>query len=138
MPPPTTEPEIAKVRAAIRSLHQSAPEAAALVERWVEAQEQRITVLQSEDPFRALVLALADAMSRSNALVDDVRTSILGKLVQAEVLREERRLIEVKAEAERTQTIRGVLSQPAVIALISVLSAVLTGIIALVKSVLEH
>ena len=103
-----------------------------------EAQEQRITVLQSEDPFRALVLALADAMSRSNALVDDVRTSILGKLVQAEVLREERRLIEAKAEAERTQTIRGGLSQPAVIALISVLSAVLTGIIALVKSVLEH
>jgi hypothetical protein len=76
-------------------------------------------------------------MSRSNTLVDDVRNSMLVPLARAEAAREERRLQETRTEAERVQTVRGVLSQPAVIAVIGVLSTVLTGIISLVQALLE-
>ena len=134
---PPVETDIARVRAIVRSLHRSSPEAATAIEEWIDLQEARIIVFQSDDPVKALVLALADSMSRSNTLVDDVRNSMLVPLARAEAAREERRLQETRTEAERVQTVRGVLSQPAVIAVIGVLSTVLTGIISLVQALLE-
>ena len=136
--PPTPEIDIARVRIALRTLHQAAPEAAGIVEHWVDLQETRMATLEHNDPFRALVMAMVDSMSRNSTLIEDVRHSVLVPLAQAEEAKEQRKLIEARNETERNTTLRGVLSQPTVVALVGVLSAVLTGLIALVQAYLEQ
>ena len=128
MADPTVTVDMAAVRTALRTVHIAAPESAAVLELAIECLEARVAVLQSADPFRALVLALAETMATSNALSRDIRGSILADLARAEADRESRLLIEARGAIERHNTARGVLTQPVALGVIGVVSTALTAL----------
>lgn len=110
--------DLVAVRTALRTLHSVAPEAASVVERAVDAQEARIAALSSADPFRALVLSLADTMAASNEGVRFLRAAGIEPLVRAEVdrrraavLMEERLLADTQITLARESARSSVLSK---------------------------
>lgn len=128
MAEPIVTIDMVAVRSALRSIHAALPEAGAVVERAIDSLESRIAVLQSADPFRALVLSMAETMAASNALGRDIRASILSDLASAEAARESRLLIEAQRANERQATTRQVLTQPVALGVIGVASAALTAL----------
>lgn len=125
-------PDVAAVRAALRVCHGCAPEAAAVVERAFDALHKRADALQSADPFRALVLSLADALANANAIGREIRASILADLAEAERLREARLLLEAQRGEFTAATVRSVLTQPVALGVIGLLTAALTALVQLI------
>ena len=116
------------IRTALRTVHLSAPEAGAVLEKAIDILTSRIEVLQSADPFRALVLSMAEAMTTSNSLSKDIRTSILEPLAKAEADKEARLLLEAQHFELRVSTWKQVLTQPVALGIIGIITTVLTTI----------
>ncbi len=67
-----------RVRSAIRAAHAAVPEAAAVIEAYLDMVEARCVALSAEDPYRALVLDLHETMVRvdSGVLADVARVEV--------------------------------------------------------------
>ena len=127
MADPIVALDMAAVRAALRAVHTTLPESAAVLDRAIECLEARIAILQSADPFRALVISMAETMATSNALSRDLRATIVADLARAEADREARLLVEARLLESRGVTTRQVLTQPVALGIISVVSVVVTA-----------
>jgi hypothetical protein len=123
---PAVSVDVVAVRSALAAVRGVAPESAAVLDRAIDSLFARVDALQSADPFRALVLSMAETMAASNALGRDIRASILADLARAEADREARLLLEAKQATERHATTRQVLTQPVALAVIGVASTALT------------
>jgi hypothetical protein len=127
-------PTASEVRDALRVLHGAAPEATAVVEAQLDSLEEQITLHTSEDAFRAFVLAQAQQAGLTQGLLQRLDTSVLGELAKAEAARADAALLEAQDREQRAMTTRQVLSQPVVLAVIGIISTVMTGLVTLVLS----
>jgi len=120
------------VRTALRTLHAAAPEATAVVEARIETLESQISLHTSEDAFRAFVLSLAQQFGHTQALLQRIDTSILSELAKAEAAAKVLAEQEALSRQEKETTLRHILSQPVVLALVGILSTVMTGLMTLI------
>lgn len=127
-PLPTTE----EVRAAMRTLHQTAPEAAAVVERALDACHQRVQLLSSDDAFRGYLLARAQQDGAVSAMLQRIDSSVMSQLARADAARAQQQLLEAEDRQQRAVTLRSALSEPVVLAVVGVVSTGLTGILTLI------
>ena len=121
----TTQDEI---KEALRRLHIAAPEAALLVERHVDALEAQIALYTSEDAFRAFVLSLAQQFGHTQALLQRIDATIMADLARSDAAAKELALTQEKTRHEKETTVRHVLSQPVVLALVGILSTIMTAL----------
>lgn len=126
---PTTE----QVRAAMRTLHQSSPEAALVVQRALDACHSRVQILSNDDAFRGYLLARAQQDGAVAALLQRIDSSLLSELAKAESSKAQQELLEAQDRANRTITLRSALSEPVVLALVGVISTGMTGLFTLVS-----
>lgn len=119
-------------REAIRQLYGAAPEAAALIEHYVETLEKKVLLLQSEDAFRAFVLELARDSGATRALMERIERSILDKVAQAELDSATADKLRAEHKKVRFMTLAESMSQPWVLAAIGLLSLALAAILNLV------
>jgi hypothetical protein len=125
-----TVPDAAAVRNAMRNCYHVMPETAKVLDTAFEHMTRRIEALQSADPFRALVLSLAESMAESNNLNREIRHSILKPLVEAEVAKQARLLSEAQ-QAEKQTTARSQLYTPQVaVVSIGAISSVIGTLVA--------
>jgi hypothetical protein len=124
------EPDMAAVRVALRVCHQTAPESAKVVEEAVETLLLRNKVLQSADPFRSLVLSLAGAVGKNNLLIQDVRTSMLIPLAEAERDKQAILLIKLRQEEMRINSTKGLITPQVLVVIISAISGIVGTITA--------
>jgi hypothetical protein len=116
----------AEIREALRKLHVVSPEEAAGLERHLEEQENQLLLYSSEDAFKAFVLAQAQQSGVIQGLLQRIDSSILSPLAAAEADKAQTALVISAAAAEKALTVRQVITQPVVLAIIAVLSALLT------------
>lgn len=126
MPP---EPTIEDARVAMRVLHAAAPEAAGTVQQRLDYLDAQVVLLSNEDAFRAYLLSRAQQDGAVQTLMQRLDSTILAQLATAEAARANAALIDAENRAQRTMTTGQVLSQPVVLAVVGILSTVLTGLI---------
>ena len=130
MPPPIppAAPTAQDVRDALRVLRVTHEREADVVEAWIDHLAERVVLLGSEDSFRLFVLEQAHRAGETQALLTRLDNTVIQDLAEAERLRAEVALADASNRAATQLTVRRVLSQPAVLALIGVLSTVMSGI----------
>ena len=116
------------IRDALRTVYACAPEAAAIIERYIDEIESVNRMLSDDKAFEAFVLEQARLAGRMLSLMERLDASCLADLAAAERADAEVRLMEAAERRDRTMTLRSVLSQPVVLAVIGVASTVLTTI----------
>ena len=119
----------AEVREALRKLHAVAPEDASNLESYLEEQENQILMHTSEDAFRAFVLVQAQQAGAIQSLLQRIDSSVLSSLAKAEEHRAEEALAEAKGRADKALTAKQLLTQPVALAVIALVSTVLTSIL---------
>ena len=103
-----------------------------MVEARIETLESQISLHTSEDAFRAFVLSLAQQFGHTQALLQRIDTSILSELAKAEAAAKVLAEQEALSRQEKETTLRHILSQPVVLALVGILSTVMTGLMTLI------
>ena len=101
------------------------------MEKQLEYLEDRVTLHTSEDAFRAFVLSQAQQAGVTQVLLQRIDATILAELARAESAQQEERLLAAKERAQRAGTVRQILSEPVALAVVGVLSTLMTGMISL-------
>lgn len=117
------------VREALRTLYTAAPEAASVVESHVDELEQQVLLLSNDDAFRAYLLSRAQQDGAVQTLMQRLDSTLLAPLAQAEAVRAQAELVVAEARTQRQLTVGQVLSQPVVLAVVGILSTLMTGLV---------
>jgi len=121
------QPTTQQVRDALRQIAAATPEAGALLEKHVDALEERILVMSGDDPFRAYMLARAQQDGAVLHLLQRLDDGLMADVVRLSLERAETARIAAEDRQTRAMTTRQVLSQPAVLAALGILSTLCTG-----------
>lgn len=124
----TGDEERDMLRAHLAEIERTLPEAGRAVRVYIEEQDETIRILGEEEPFRGFVLAQARQLGQNTAMLDRIDRSILSRLAAAELRQAEADAAAASAGADKAATWKVALSQPVILALVTVLSTVLGGI----------
>lgn len=116
------------LRAHLAEIERTLPEAGRALRVYIEEQDEMIRILSEEEPFRGFVLAQARQLGQNTAMLDRIDRSILSRLAAAELRQAEADAAAASVVADKAATWKVALSQPVILALVTVLSTVLGGI----------
>lgn len=130
-------PNISEIREHLRRVHSAIPDSADALQAYIDQLEQTNELLTNQDAYRAFVLRLAQESGVTQSLLQRIDNSVLSKLATAAELDAQRRLTEELNRGQRQLTMRQVLSEPVVLAVIGLGSTALSGIATLLLRLLE-